>query len=220
MTLLLSIQGFPLIRDLYGATGSRYSMSRIIGFILGVGILEEVTKAIPILWLAFKTRDIRTPREAAFLAGISGLAFGVAEGGSFAIRYANYLVSTSDFSGYLLAQTLRMTTLPFLHSLWAIMVGYYIGLAILHPSKARALVLVGIATSAVLHGLYDYFADGFFRMAIFAITILLFASFTRSADRISNQLYFQPTTEPSAPGVPLDNIGSAPDPHGHIGDGN
>ncbi|CCF85201.1 PrsW family intramembrane metalloprotease [Nitrolancea hollandica] len=205
ITVLLSIQGFPLIRDLYGATESRYSVSRIIGFILGVGILEETTKALPVLWLAFKARDIRTPREAAFLAGISGLAFGVAEGGSYAIRNAIYLITTSDFSGYLLAQTLRMTTLPFLHCLWAAMVGYYVGLAILHPSKARSLVLVGIATSAVLHGLYDFFSDGFLGIAIFAITILLFASFARSADRISNQLHHQLAMEPSTPGtLPVD----------------
>lgn len=198
MTVLLSIQGFPLIRDLYGATDSRYSVARIIGFILGVGILEETTKALPVLWLAFKARDIRTPREAAFLAGISGLAFGVAEGGSYAIRYANSLIYTADFSSYLLSQTLRMTTLPFFHCLWATMVGYYIGLAILHPSKAKALVIVGIATAAVLHGLYDFFTGGLLGIAVIAITILLFASFTRSADRISNQLQHQLAAEPSS----------------------
>ncbi|MBX6343260.1 MAG: PrsW family intramembrane metalloprotease, partial [Thermomicrobiaceae bacterium] len=131
--LLAIVASLPIVRDL-GASADDAAAglrTRVLGWVLGIGVPEEAAKAVPVIWLALKSRSIRSPREAAFLGGISGLTFGVVEAADYAIRYAESVIISTD---YLLAQTLRMTTLPLFHGLWAAIAGYYIGLGVLYPA--------------------------------------------------------------------------------------
>jgi protease PrsW len=191
VSILLALQGLPIISTLYSMTESSELVPRLIGFVGGVGVLEESTKALPILWFAFKLRQLRTPREIAFYAAVSGLGFGVAEGVTYALKYVVWEIQgNTGATDYLLSQTIRMTTLPLLHAIWAAIAGYYIGLGVLHPRKAVAFVVVGIGTAASLHGLYDGLLDAWqwFELIMFAVSVLLFVSCVRSTDAVSGAL--------------------------------
>jgi RsiW-degrading membrane proteinase PrsW (M82 family) len=70
------------------------------------------------------------------------------------------------------------------HSVLAGIVGYFMGLAAINPSRQVPIIFIGIAIAAVLHGLYDTFAGGVIGFAILAFTILLFVVYTRRSQQM------------------------------------
>ncbi len=157
----------------------------------GVGLLEEAVKLLPLFWLAVKLREISTPREAAFYAGLSGLAFGVAEAVAYSIHYTNTLGMTYGVVGsgnYVVLEFLRLITLPFLHCVFSGIAGYYLGLSLLAPQRRTALLLLGVGTAAVIHGLYDFLAGNWLGIGMGAVAILMFVAYLRSAEHITETI--------------------------------
>jgi RsiW-degrading membrane proteinase PrsW (M82 family) len=124
-----------------------------LGFTAGVGLCEELCKAIPVLW-----RFRQPPDEGwrgAFLWGLaSGAGFGIAEG----IMYAGQMyngVSGSD------VYVVRFISCVALHALWT----GSVAIAVQQRQdwfqqagswyEAIGPVLAFVAVPAVLHGLYD-----------------------------------------------------------------
>jgi protease PrsW len=187
--LLLIAQQLPVIRDFYGATESANFVGRVLGYVLGVGIMEEATKALPLWWRFVHKRVPTTPRECAFIGCVSGLAFGVAEAVSYSIRYAvQQYQGQLGYGDYLTIQFLRLITLPLLHALWAGTVGYFIGLAASMPDRSRALVAVGLTMMALVHGLYDTFSGTWASTALGVLSLLVFVAYSRSADQIATTM--------------------------------
>ena len=62
-----------------------------IGFTMGVGLCEELVKAVPLLW-HFKTYGTMSWRAACLWGFASGVGFGVAEGIMYSSRYYNGIV--------------------------------------------------------------------------------------------------------------------------------
>lgn len=184
--LVLFLQKFPIIKQLYDATEIQWDGLRLIGFVGGVGVLEEAAKILPVLWLAFQAREIRNSKEAAFCAAISGLAFGIAEAASYSLLYAQQNAQFSQETGlsgsgnYILWQFLRTITLPLLHAAFSGTVGYYVGLALSRTTKRYTWVILGLLVGAVLHGLYDFFSSGWLGLVIAGISIWFFIGVARS----------------------------------------
>lgn len=189
--IVLTVQTLPPFNVLYAALQTSMGLVQLVGWVAGVGVCEEVVKALPVLWLVLKARTVRSPRDAAFLGGISGLAFGVAEAGRYSLSYAiaNYL-GRLDYGQYLSIQTLRFVTLPFFHCMLSTVVGYYVGLAGVVPSRARALMVVGIGLAAGAHGLYNFLANqsGWLSLVVVGVLVLVFISYGRSAEALSGDL--------------------------------
>lgn len=201
--LVLLLQQLPFISTLYAATEWGFSPLRLIGFVAGVGVLEEAVKLLPVFWLAVKMQRIRTPREAAFYAGISGLAFGVAEAVSYSINYTNINTIGMAYGmvgsgNYVVLEFLRLITLPFLHCVFTGVAGYYLGLSLLSPQRRTALILLGLAVAAVMHGLYDFLAGSWLSVAEAALSILIFVAYIRSAEHITQHITGQDLPEPNA----------------------
>src|SRR4029453_11357529 len=99
--LVLNLQKVPLIANLYDATKSTDLVGRLIGFICGVGLLEEGAKALPIYLFVYRKRPAPSPLTFAYLGAVSGLAFGVAEAVSYSYLYAqNLRVGAFGFGEY------------------------------------------------------------------------------------------------------------------------
>ncbi|MFD2608079.1 PrsW family glutamic-type intramembrane protease [Deinococcus taklimakanensis] len=199
--LVLLLQGLPFISTLYAATEWAFSPVRLIGFVAGVGLLEEGIKLLPIFWLAVKLREIRTPREAAFYAGVSGLAFGVAEAVAYSISYTDMNTIGMAYGmvgsgNYVVMEFLRLITLPFLHCVFSGIAGYYLGLSLLAPQRRTALLLLGLGVAALVHGLYDFFAGSWLGIGMGGISILMFVAYLRSAEHITEAI-----TRPVGPSV-------------------
>jgi len=178
--LLLKAQSIPGISHLYGFTRGGDLVSSMIGFIFGVGILEEVTKAVPVLILAYKLNKVEKPLDGIFYGAMSGLGFAVAEG----VQY----ISNSPSSTELVVQTLiRTTTLPFMHALWAATAGYFIALSLINRRRSLALIVLGIGVAALHHGLYDTFAGRSPAVAL-ALAAFLYLLFVAYLERSQNMV--------------------------------
>jgi RsiW-degrading membrane proteinase PrsW (M82 family) len=123
-----------------------------LGFTCGVGLCEELTKIVPVLFLI--GNDHKLGWRAACVIGLaSGVGFGVAEGIMYSSSYYNG-VTTVDI--YLT----RFISCVALHAVWAAAAG----IQAVHNRAAFDNAATGdlifnvlwiIAVPAILHGLYD-----------------------------------------------------------------
>ena len=170
-------------------TNSPDLVTGILANILLVGVVEEGLKAAPLIF-AFLNRGIpTTPRAAAFLGGVSGLAFGVAEAVQYSFMYSQgQQRGELNYGSYLAVQLLRFISSPLLHALWSSVTGYFIGLAATSPNRSRALVILAIGGMATIHGLFDEFSDSWLSIVICLFSLILFVGYSRTADQIMQRL--------------------------------
>ncbi|MBD2345044.1 PrsW family intramembrane metalloprotease [Anabaena subtropica] len=188
--LLLLIQRFPLFQLLYAATESNLGLiPQLIGFIFGVGVLEELCKALPVYLFLLRPQKLNEPLTGAFYGAMSGLGFAIAEGGSYSLLYAFNLVrGQSGFGTYILANTIRFVSLPLFHAILAGIVGYFLGLAAINRSRQLPIMFIGVALAAVLHGSYNTFSNGVLGLVIISFTILLFVAYLRRSQQMVAQM--------------------------------
>lgn len=203
--LVLFAQKLPIISYLYSLSDSPNIVARLLGFVFGVGVIEETCKALPLLIFLYRKKDYR-PLTFAYVGAVSGFAFGVKEAVGYSHMYAAGLANDGiqALGLYITVQLLRLISLPLLHGCWSGIVGYFVGLANRHQTAPRALIVTGLAVSIVLHGLYDTFSNGWTGVVLAALTVLIFLSYIRSGDVISKEILAQEvgTTPESAGAVP------------------
>lgn len=90
--LLLVSQRLPIVASLYTGTKSGSLTFRLAGFVLGVGILEETCKALPLLFALCKKEAIPL-KNGIFLGMMSGFGFALAEVVQYSLDYWSQNVS-------------------------------------------------------------------------------------------------------------------------------
>ncbi|HLJ56109.1 MAG TPA: PrsW family glutamic-type intramembrane protease [Chthonomonadaceae bacterium] len=200
VVIVVVLQQAPPFNILYAGTqaqGELALLPRMLGFILGVGVVEETTKALPIWIFCYNRNYPASPLMYSFIGAVSGLAFGVAEAVHYSYLYANGLThGRYGVSVYMIAEFLRLISLPLLHACWSAVVGYFIGLARLYRGPAKSLIAFGIIVAAILHGLYDTLSGSWAGLAVAAVSLIVFVSYVRTSALISKQLesqYLSPT---------------------------
>lgn len=130
----------------------------MIGFTFGVGLCEELTKALPLLWQLRRPWRARTPldwRTARMWMLASGVGFGVAEGVMYASDYYNGIHGVGIY-------VVRFVSCVALHAVWSATVGLSLYRRRFdlygtrrHWSDLVVSTLRALAGPMVLHGLYD-----------------------------------------------------------------
>ncbi len=146
-------------------------INRIIGFIFGVGIFEELIKLIPVYFFIKYSKEPLLPQTVVFYGLISGIGFGVFEG----VVYQIGVNSKLDYNTSFFMNIARLTSLPFLHAVWSGISSYFIAFFFLFPTKRYAMFLLAIFIPAILHGFYDVFTwslIGLF-IAYFGVALLI-----------------------------------------------
>ncbi|MGH3420565.1 MAG: PrsW family glutamic-type intramembrane protease, partial [Streptosporangiaceae bacterium] len=183
------------INGLMGKAGKPLSFPGAIG----VGINEEITKALPIFLAAILLLRMRQTkldvRMWMFLGTLVGLAFGVTEQAGYTTLDIEGIASARGNSQAIvevLAFAERVFVDGFQHAMWAGVSAFFIGMAINYPRRRIQLITFGIAVAAVLHGLYDWSAGAFASLwvpiIIQAISLFLFLGYTMSAAAIERQV--------------------------------
>src|SRR5579863_8264779 len=190
----LLVQQFPIISQLYSQTDNGIGIGVLLGY-LCVGIVEESVKQLPIWWLALRARVLTSPRETAFYAAMSGLAFGLSEAVTYSLGYANQTIQgiyqgSNGEGNFIVSEFLRLISLPFLHAMFAAIAGYFVGLAIASPSRRSALVITGVAVAATVHGLYDTMSgwSPWLALGVAGVAVLLFVGYLSTAESLSESL--------------------------------
>ncbi|HEX9065755.1 MAG TPA: PrsW family glutamic-type intramembrane protease [Streptosporangiaceae bacterium] len=172
------------------------AIHNLLPWIYGVGIAEEVTKALPILiaalllrWVWKTTLDVRIWM---FLGTIAGLAFGVRE----SVQYTASYLMQDNHSGRLAVPLIltfaeRVFVDGFQHAVWAGIAAFFIGMGVNYRRRRIPLIAFGILLPAVLHGLNDWstqLASHWLWIVMEAISMLLFIGYTMSAASIERQV--------------------------------
>ncbi|HEY1055573.1 MAG TPA: PrsW family glutamic-type intramembrane protease, partial [Emticicia sp.] len=149
--VLTNVQSFPPMSYLYDLTKSDSFFSQLIGFIFGVGFTEEAIKALPLFYFVRTAKQPLIPQTLVYYGLISGIGFGVLEG----VIYQTTSNTELEYNHAFFMNIARLTSLPFLHAIWAGIAGYFIAFANLFPKFRKALYLFAISVPAILHGVYD-----------------------------------------------------------------
>jgi len=193
------LQRIPPFNFLYAGI-DRGGISTLIGFVFGVGVVEEFVKALPVYLFLIRTGKVNEPFTAAFYGVMSGLGFAISEGINYSLQYAMGLKegisatlfgmiepSSNVLGEYLLATTIRFVCLPLFHAIWAGIFGYFLGLSALSNSPKMIIIITGWAIVAALHGLYNTFSDTLLGLLVMAFSVLLFLAYLRKGRTISIQ---------------------------------
>lgn len=186
--LLLTFQRIPPFNLLYSATESSF-VFRLVGFVLGVGVLEEICKGLPVYLFLLRPRKLSDPLTAAFYSAMSGLGFAIAEGATYSLAYGFGLsLGRLNLSSYVVANTIRFVSLPLFHAILSGIVGYFIGLAAINPNRQGAILFIGVAIAASLHGLYNTFAGSALGLLLIAFSILLFVAYLHRSQQMVDEM--------------------------------
>jgi len=150
LMLLVKLIGYSYMAALHPDNGFLLSF---VGFTLGVGLCEEVCKALPILW--HYRNGSEQDWHGAFLLGLaSGAAFGIGEGIMYSANFYNGVQGPGIY-------VVRFISCVALHALWtgsvAITVNQNQHLLTDHESWYEFIppVFLIVSVPMVLHGLYD-----------------------------------------------------------------
>ena len=146
--------GIPALNPMYHFCESPIPF-RLLGFVFGVGLMEEFVKLCPLLFICYRTKEPLIPQTLVFYGLMSGIAFGVYEG----VQYQLTTNAELDYSTSYFLNIARMTSLPFLHAVWCGIAGYFISFAHLYPKYRVSLYFLALVIPMVLHGVYDTFCD-------------------------------------------------------------
>ena len=134
----------------------------LLANILGVGVREELTKAIPLFLVAYFTTRMKNPVMGMVLGMMSGIGFAITENVFYVFTNLSQAVGAVRSTGQvghlvgpIYTNVVRMAMTPFFHGCLAGIFGYFIALATLDPARRWALLVAGLAISASLHGLFD-----------------------------------------------------------------
>jgi RsiW-degrading membrane proteinase PrsW (M82 family) len=150
--ILVDIARIPDIHPFYTLTSPNAGfIGNLIGYTFGVGVFEEFVKLLPVYLIIRKSKEPLIPQTVVFYGLMSGIGFGVFEGVIYQLTVNKQL----DYSLSFFMNIARLTSLPFLHSIWAGISAYFISFSFLYPTNRYSMWFLAILVPAILHGLYD-----------------------------------------------------------------
>ena len=183
--VFIIFSGLNELNFFYAFTSAPFPLS-ILGYILGIGLTEEFAKMIPLLVLERRAREPQLPQTMGFYGLMAGIAFGVFEG----VQYQTSINIRADYTTAFVLNIARLTSLPFLHAVWAGICGYFVGMAGLYPQYRKSLYVLALAIPATLHGLYDLFAGSFYlvSLVIAFLSVFLLMAYLRRSNALRERL--------------------------------
>jgi len=182
--ILVNVQALPGVKSLYSFTESGNIFLQAIGYIFGVGVLEETIKAIPLFYILYKADKPLIPQTMVYYGLMSGIGFGVLEG----VLYQTTTNTTLDYNNAFFMNIARLTSLPFLHAIWAGIAGYFLSFAFLYPLYRYGLYLLAIMIPACLHGFYDTFGWSILGLASTFLSVLLLMFYLKRSGDYQSKL--------------------------------
>jgi len=132
-----------------GSTGSSLFSVAIYAFIIVAGS-EEFCKYLFLRYYAYRKPSFNEPYD--------GIVYGIMVGMGFAtIENIMYVFGASSPGAALGTAGLRALTAVPAHAAFAVIMGYYIGLAKFSHQHETRLMLQGFFGAVLLHGFYDFF---------------------------------------------------------------
>jgi protease PrsW len=110
-----------------------------------VALVEEFSKFVFIRFILFRNKNFNEPFDGIVYAAMVGMGFATLENIVYVYQYG---ISTG---------IMRMFTAVPAHACFAVLMGYYLGLAKFTHTRNLYFSLLALISATVFHGLYDYF---------------------------------------------------------------
>ena len=137
--LILSLIGSEIIGFV---PESRSYLFSLVSCVVGIGLVEEFSKFIFVRYYTYKKDDFNEPFDGIVYCVMVSMGFATLEN----ILYV--------YQGGATVALARMFTAVPMHAIFAIIMGYYMGIQKFYGKKNYALM--GLAYAALLHGVYDF----------------------------------------------------------------
>ena len=116
--------------------------------VLGVGLLEELAKLVPVWLICIRWRQFDEPVDGIVYASVVGLGFATFEN----YEYMKFLDGAPMYA--------RAAASPLTHAIFASIWGHALGRAKHDGTPLWRAVFPALAVSALAHGIYDFVAVG------------------------------------------------------------
>ncbi len=135
--------------------------------VIVVGFSEEITKYLGLVLYPYQRPFFNEPMDGIVYAVMIGMGFATLENLLYADRYGMDTIVIRAF-----------TAVP-AHGVFAVISGYYVGLAKFNPHKKYRYLFLGLFWPILLHAIYDFFIlqNAFEWMMSFATLTLVFGGY-------------------------------------------
>ena len=139
----------------------------LVAFVL-VALTEELVKWLSLL-VPFNSHHFNEPFDGIIYAVMIGMGFATLENIIYADRFG---LGTTLFRAF--------TAVP-AHASFAVIMGYFVGLAKINPDQKIQLWFKGLGSAVLLHGIYDFFIlqeyyDGLMILATLTLAVGIYIS--------------------------------------------
>jgi len=117
---------------------------------LGVAFIEEFLKYLVVREKVLKNPELDEPTDIILYMIIAALGFA-------AIENLGFLATTTGLFKTVLMALIRFLGATFLHALCSGLMGYFLILSFYEVKKTSRFIFLGLASAAILHGLYNIF---------------------------------------------------------------
>ena len=114
----------------------------LLSCVVGIGLVEEYSKFIFVRYYTYRKDDFNEPFDGIVYCVMVSMGFATIENILYAYQYG-------EFTAWA-----RMFTAVPMHAIFAIIMGYYMGIQKYYGKKNYALI--GLLYAATLHGVYDF----------------------------------------------------------------
>lgn len=159
-----------------------------------IGLSEELLKFGALLAYPFRSKFFNEPMDGIVYCVMIGMGFATLENILYATRYGMEVTVVRAF-----------TAVP-AHAVFAIIMGYYAGLAKFNPIKRNQLLLIGFTIATFIHGLYDFFIlQQAYEWLMVAATLTLYVSIFFAIKMVKKHQRNSPFITPNGKPLPEDN---------------
>lgn len=204
--------GIQMLADRMGFDGTRNLGFLLIYVFIIVAFSEELVKLVMMLVYPLPQPFFNEPMDGIVYSIMVGMGFAVVENVIYAYNYGIETVMVRAF-----------TAVP-AHAIFAVFMGYFIGLSKFHQSRKWALIGFGFFLAVVIHGIYDFFIlQQYYEwlMAFGLVTVIIgsYLSWLLIKDHRDNSPFKETVASVTAEGMTeKTEIGPPPD-HGHTEQG-
>jgi RsiW-degrading membrane proteinase PrsW (M82 family) len=182
--VLVELFRIPSIHPLYGLINQPNLFLKLTGFIFGVGLFEEFVKVIAVYIFIRRSSEPLVPQTVVFYGLISGIGFGVFEG----VVYQVTVNAQLDYSSSFFMNIARLTSLPFLHSIWAGISSYFLAFTFLYPTQRISLWILSLVIPSLLHGFYNTLGWSIFGFFISYLGLVLLLMYLNNAKNFQRKI--------------------------------
>ena len=129
----------------------------ILYWFLVIALIEETFKYLVVRGKVLKHHAFDEPVDAMIYMIIAALGFAALENILYLLPPAEKILSLNEvFSRTIIISFFRFIGATFLHALCSGLVGYFLALSIYRAKKGSGLVILGLSSAILLHGLYNF----------------------------------------------------------------